>query len=540
MNINFYKELKLSIDDSSVKICKELVKQEKLWYSRETTKPEEARKYLFYIDEAKKVFKSEESKKRYDQELIDLNNQSDLSKNAHDNQSDLSKNAHDNQFNTWYKKAWIFLENEQFDLAESAIDKAMGVWPKDSDDYLSLSGASYIYYSINQYSLALKYINDSIVLNSDYAWNYRYKYCYLKKLNQAENNELYNLLDSYVKKSEESGNKKSIIDAYEFTADENFTYFKNIQKAKFYSEKSIEIDPNNVKANKIIESIVNNGSIRTKNSLIDIPSDPYNNKWYQLAQKKLIRIPLWFFTCFPIAKFSGLAAIIYTIIIIFGPNMWARHQIKKINGTKQIAVDETTTKRTEHKVISSVSPRKEKMINIMDKHHLIISDAIAVFGVFITLLGVYFFHFFSLNVPALGHQSSTLAGSIKFIKQLIIKAESLGVNPPPSAEVSSMIHQLQFFIAAMTILPIIVLVCTFINKIVSKIIASMSSLLVTSLYFIFHAKIQYTLVGTEKSKDVLNSIYGLAGSIIIVGLLIMIGSSCYSLYQFCKKRKEKK
>lgn len=72
MNINFYKELKLSIDDSSVKICKELVKQEKLWYSRETTKPEEARKYLFYIDEAKKVFKSEESKKRYDQELIDL------------------------------------------------------------------------------------------------------------------------------------------------------------------------------------------------------------------------------------------------------------------------------------------------------------------------------------------------------------------------------------------------------------------------------------------------------------------------------------
>lgn len=208
-------------------------------------------------------------------------------------------------------------------------------------------------------------------------------------------------------------------------------------------------------------------------------------------------------------------------------------------GTKQTFVDEISSESIEPKTLSSVSNFKDNMKNIMGKYHLIPSDIIAVLGAFIILLGVYVFRFFDVNIPLLGHMSSTLAGSVKFIKQLLELGESLGGTSSVSVEVSSMIHQLQFFVVAMTLLPIIVVVCTFINKKVSKIIGSLVALLVTILYFIFNAKVQSAIASSAASKDLINSMLGPAGSIIIVGLLIMLGGSCYSLYSFFKKSDEK-
>ena len=198
-------------------------------------------------------------------------------------------------------------------------------------------------------------------------------------------------------------------------------------------------------------------------------------------------------------------------------------------GTKQTSVDETSSETIETKTPSSVSKFNDNMKNIMGKYHLIPSDIIAVLGAVITLLGVYVFHFFDVNIPLLGHMSSTLAGSMKFVKQLLELGESLGGTSSVSGEVSSMIHQLQFFVAAMTVFPIIVIVCTFINKKISK----------TILYFIFNAKVQSAIASSADSKDLINSMFGPAGSIIMVGLLIMLGGSCYSLYSFFKKNGEK-
>lgn len=207
-------------------------------------------------------------------------------------------------------------------------------------------------------------------------------------------------------------------------------------------------------------------------------------------------------------------------------------------GTKQAIVEETSTITSEPQN-PSMSNFKDKMKNLMSKYHLIPSDIIAIVGAIITLLGVYIFKFFDITIPFLGHQSSTLAGSVKFIKQFLGLGESLGSGSAVSGEVSSMIHQLQFFIVTMTILPLVVIVCTFINKKISKIISGVAALLVTILYFIFYAKVQTAIASNSSSKDLLNSLFGPAGTIIIFGVVVMLGGACYTLYLFFKKSDEK-
>lgn len=151
-------------------------------------------------------------------------------------------------------------------------------------------------------------------------------------------------------------------------------------------------------------------------------------------------------------------------------------------GTKQTIIEETSIITSEPRN-PSMSSFKDKMKNLMRKYHLIPSDIIAIVGAFITLLGVYVFNFLDITLPFLGHQSSTLAGSIKLIKKGLGLGEYLG-------SVSSMVHQLKFFIAAMTILPLVVIICTFINKKITKIISGVAALLVTILFLTLKFNLQ--------------------------------------------------
>lgn len=212
-----------------------------------------------------------------------------------------------------------------------------------------------------------------------------------------------------------------------------------------------------------------------------------------------------------------------------GSNIFCTHC-----GKKQTSIDDGVSEKIETQNISSVSQFKDnKMKNMMSKYHLIPSDIISALGAFITLLGVYAFHFFDINIPILGRHSATLAGSVKLIKQLLGIGNSLGGSSSISSEASSIIHQLEFFITAMTILPIIVVASALINKKVSKIIGSVAALLVTILYFIVNSKVRVSAASLSYL------VLGPAGSIIIVGLLIMLVGSCYSLYQFFKHNNEK-
>lgn len=179
----------------------------------------------------------------------------------------------------------------------------------------------------------------------------------------------------------------------------------------------------------------------------------------------------------------------------------------------------------------SVAKFKDKVKNIMRKWSLIPSDIIAILGALITLSGIYVFHFLDMTLPFLGHQTSTLAGSVKFLKQILSFGESLGTD----SSISSVIHQLQFFIIAITILPLIVIICVFINKKLSKIISGIAALSVTILYFTFTFKVQSAIALASDSKDFIQSLFGPARVVIIIGLLVMLGGVSYTLYHEFKK-----
>ncbi len=71
---DYYKELNLERSLGTGEIHNELTKQERTWHQREVTMPEKARKMLTLIDEARIVFKTEASRRTYDN---DLDNQDD-------------------------------------------------------------------------------------------------------------------------------------------------------------------------------------------------------------------------------------------------------------------------------------------------------------------------------------------------------------------------------------------------------------------------------------------------------------------------------
>ncbi|EPI05606.1 hypothetical protein D920_00058 [Enterococcus faecalis 13-SD-W-01] len=169
----------------------------------------------------------------------------------------------------------------------------------------------------------------------------------------------------------------------------------------------------------------------------------------------------------------------------------------------------------------------------LQKRHLSLSDIMAIIGAIIVLSGVYIFNFIDINLPFIGHQSSSLAHIVKFIKQL----NSWGTMDLLSASEKNMIHYFQIFVLVMTILPIIVIVCSLIHKKSTKITASISALIVTLLYFGFNYVLQSNL--TSDMSQFSDTILGMAGPIIILGLIVMFIGSVYSLIQYLKKSNQR-
>ncbi|MEY8307170.1 zinc ribbon domain-containing protein [Enterococcus faecium] len=174
-----------------------------------------------------------------------------------------------------------------------------------------------------------------------------------------------------------------------------------------------------------------------------------------------------------------------------------------------------------------------KLKHYLQKYNLSISDIGTIIGAMIILSGVYIFKFIDINIPFIGHQTSSLAHTVQFIKQIA----SWGNEEALSADIINMIRYLQIFIVAMTILPIISIICSFIYKKSTKIAASLSSLIVAILYFGFHYILQDNL--SSDTSIVSSFIFGIADTIIILGLVIMFIGSVYSLIQYLKKNNQK-
>jgi len=155
---DFYTELKLSPDSSLQEIQSELLRLEQLWRRREINSPETATAKLTLINEAKKVFVSESSRNRYNQELENSRRKPVASNPKADRY---------NQWKKWYDTAISYYKSSQFDLAKTAIEKALSHMDLDSDDAAFYNDAAKIYLECQAYSTAMDYINKAIVYDPD-------------------------------------------------------------------------------------------------------------------------------------------------------------------------------------------------------------------------------------------------------------------------------------------------------------------------------------------------------------------------------------
>lgn len=169
----------------------------------------------------------------------------------------------------------------------------------------------------------------------------------------------------------------------------------------------------------------------------------------------------------------------------------------------------------------------------LQKYQLSIGDILAIIGSLIVLSGVYFFNFIDVNLPFIGHQTSSLAHIVKFIKQL----SSWGSTNSTTDDAANVIRYLEIFILVMTILPIIIIICSFIHKKRAKIAASISAFIVTILYFWFYHGLKYAL--SSSSNEFTNLFFGSANIVIITGIIIMFFASLYSLVQYLKDNNQK-
>ena len=97
------------------------------------TAPEKARVMLMLISEARKVFSDEASRRRYDRELEESKRKPKETATAADPMKE--------KFDRFYSQAQGFYKTKQFDLAMTAIEKAMSAYNDDSEntDFLYLA-----------------------------------------------------------------------------------------------------------------------------------------------------------------------------------------------------------------------------------------------------------------------------------------------------------------------------------------------------------------------------------------------------------------
>lgn len=130
--------------------------------SKEVTNPEKARKMRTLIDDAKKVFASEVSRREYDNELSNLNKSQQRVDPSEERYQSLIK---------WKEQARSYYNKRQYDLAKAAIDKALSYVNNDDDDSLFYLAAD-IYRLSGNNVVALNYINNAIVLSPEVALYY--------------------------------------------------------------------------------------------------------------------------------------------------------------------------------------------------------------------------------------------------------------------------------------------------------------------------------------------------------------------------------
>lgn len=256
--INYYKELGLNPSSSLEEINQELTKQEGLWTRRQVNNPEKATQKLSMIMQARKVFSNQSSKMEYDRSL----NKSKEQPPKNNPQAERQK-----QFRKWSNQAKSYLETNQYDLAKSAIEKALSLYDTNTDDYHFLALVAEVYLRNNNFQLALDYINKAIILNTDFPSFYIIKAAIQREMSNQSlryNNlewekQLQSARDSLnhaVRIAQRNNDKHMESAAFGLLA--YYYYFvpsPNRARAEEYAKKSIALGDVNGNASKVMEDL---------------------------------------------------------------------------------------------------------------------------------------------------------------------------------------------------------------------------------------------------------------------------------------------
>ena len=203
-------------------------------------------------------------------------------------------------------------------------------------------------------------------------------------------------------------------------------------------------------------------------------------------------------------------------------------------GAKQSTSAKISTDEIVPETVAYSISLKDKFNNMTSKYHLIPSDIIVMIGAFITILGIYIFNAFSITLPDLRSLNYTFAGQIGYYKMSL---ETV-LDSDSTDSILWAYHEIVVIVVVLTIISIMMVVSTFINKRIFKIISVIALLMITIWYYT--KKIQIVTGASDAySESIANIQFGPAYNVILIGMLVMLGGSCYSLYKFIQKNNHK-
>ena len=255
MIIDYYKELEIPKTASLDEIHDRLARLQNLWRNRESSGHEKARKMIDLLNEAENIFKTDASRTKYDRELD--------AAGAKPKTADPNAERKAN-FDKWFAEANNYLNTQQYDLAKSAIDKALQYRTLNDDDALVYIQAAEIYRLNNDYRSALNYINEAIVLDKDNSWSYLTKYLIFEALDDGYNSDRHNftiekrkpLLEIALRNAKIKNDTITIGTTLGFFA--HAWYFCNgqdVQKAVEYAHEALKYNSGDFNAKNVLDHI---------------------------------------------------------------------------------------------------------------------------------------------------------------------------------------------------------------------------------------------------------------------------------------------
>ena len=153
---DFYQELNLdpSLDAEALK--RELSRLESVWKRRELTSPEKATRMMTVILDARSAFQDDVTRANYDRELA-------ASRQAPAEEDPNADRAA--AYRKWLDEAARYQRSGESDLAQMAIEKAVGFMDPAHEDPAAFLLAATVNRNAGNQSAAFQYVNRAIVLN---------------------------------------------------------------------------------------------------------------------------------------------------------------------------------------------------------------------------------------------------------------------------------------------------------------------------------------------------------------------------------------